>query len=191
MPADEHEAWRQLLELLAPIHDSARASARRMARSRADGDDLFQEAVVRAHRKLSGLRERERFAGWFYAVMLSVHRSRARRLFWRRLVGLEILTETGREPADAQRPIDDESQRAARLAKALATLPAVQREAVVLHDLDGFTMEEVARMQQVTISAVKTRVMRGRTRLRRHYERLGVRVEAAPVIDTSGELANG
>lgn len=144
-----------------------------MAASRPDGDDLFQEAVLKAVRKLPQLRDRTRFGAWFYAVMLSVHRSRARRSFWKRLVGLESVAESGIEPASADPSIDEASWRAARLSRAFARLPAVQREAVVLHDLDGYTMENVAEMQGVTVSAVKTRVVRGRARLREHYVRLG------------------
>ena len=167
------QAWQEFLELLTPIHDAARASARRMATSCPDGDDLFQEAVLKAVRALSLLRERSRFAAWFYAVMLSVHRSRARRTFWKRLIGLETVMASGSEPASGDRPLDEESRRANRLSEALGRLPAVQREAIVLHDLDGYTMEEIAGMQCVSVSAVKTRVSRGRARLKAHYERMG------------------
>lgn len=167
------QAWRELIGLLTPIHDAARASARRMATSCPDGDDLFQEAVLKAVRKLPQLRDRERFGAWFYAVMLSVHRSRARRTFWKRLIGLETAMASGFEPTSGDRPLDEESRRAHRLSHALARLPAVQREAIVLHDLDGYTMEEIAGMQEVSVSAVKTRVSRGRARLKAHYERMG------------------
>jgi RNA polymerase sigma-70 factor (ECF subfamily) len=192
---DPRHDWQFLLELLEPIHDAARASARRMAASCPDGDDLFQEAVVRALRKLPGLRDRGRFGAWFYAVMLSVHRSRARRAFWKRLIGLETVMDSGLEPVAPGRSADEETMRAGRLTAALAKLPAVQREAIVLHDLDGYPMDDVAAMQGVTTSAVKTRVSRGRARLREHYRRLGVvglASRAADAADTvPGEVMNG
>ena len=56
----------------------------------------------------------------------------------------------------------------------LAGLPAVQREAVVLFEIEGFSVEEIAAMQEVTVSAVKSRLARGRDRLRRAYQRLGL-----------------
>lgn len=60
-----------------------------------------------------------------------------------------------------------------RATRALSTLPAVQREAVVLRELEGFSIEEVAELQEVSVSAVKSRLSRGRQRLRRYYEQRG------------------
>ncbi len=108
--------------------------------------------------------------------MLSVHRNRSRRAFWKRFVSFDAAPAGGESLAAAgDVDLEDDRVRSARASRALAMIPAVQREAVVLHDVDGFTMEEIAAIQDVTISAVKTRVSRGRERLRRHYERLGYR----------------
>jgi RNA polymerase sigma-70 factor (ECF subfamily) len=172
---DEAERWRRLLELLAPLHDAAVITARRLSRSSSDGDDLYQEAVTRAFERLPSLRDETRFRAWFYAVLLSVHRTRSRRGFWRRFLPLDALVEAGAEPAGDDATVwIEERRRAERASRALATLPAVQREAVVLFDIEGFTVEEVAAAQNVSVSAVKSRLARGRARLRRHYERLGL-----------------
>lgn len=172
----ESGRWQRLWTLLAPHHDRALTTARRLSVDSLEGDDLFQEAVVRAHRKLDALRDESRFRSWFYAVLLSLHRTRTRWSFWRRFAALEPLVERGLEPAREDAGTDDEEAwRARRMTRALAVLPAVQREAVVLHDLDGHTMEEIAELQGVGESAVKSRVSRGRQRLRRHYERMGFR----------------
>ena len=88
-------------------------------------------------------------------------------------VPLEEAFPNGSEPA-APGPPDDEERRAAdRAARALATLPAEQREAIVLHELEGFSVDEVAEMQHASASAVKSRLSRGRERLRHYYQRLG------------------
>ena len=177
-PVDEpapDERWEALIRLLAPFHDQARLTARRLCRSRAEGDDLFQEAVLRAHRKLGTLRDESRFRSWFYAVLLSVHRGRNRGAFWRRFLPLaDLLTQGFDPPGEDGRHGEEERRRAERASRALATLSAVQREALVLHDLEGFSMPEIAAMQKVTVSAVKTRVARGREKLRAHYRRLGL-----------------
>ncbi len=173
--ATDSERWEALIRLLTPFHDQARATARRFCRSPADGDDLFQEAVLRAHAKLPLLRDETSFRSWFYAVLISVHRGRSRRPFWRRFLSLTALLASGVDPRGADgRHGEEERERAERASRALATLPAVQREAVVLHDIEGFSMSEIAAMQKVTVSAVKSRVARGHARLRAHYRRLGV-----------------
>jgi len=170
--------WQRLLELLAPIHAQAAGMARRLAGSAADGDDLFQEAVLRAARALPTLRDPDRFRPWFHAILISVHRTRARRAFWRRFLALEAFE---RKTSGRDDPVgedggewEQERRRAARLAGALAKLPAVQREAVVLFELEGFSIEEIAALQRVTASAVKSRLARGRARLRRIYARWGI-----------------
>lgn len=168
--ADQDTA--HFLALLGPVHERAQATARRLCRSRADGDDVYQEAVLRAMARLADLRDEQAFPAWFHRIVLSVHRERARRAFWRRLLPLEVLA--GREPAGEDgEALADERAGARRMQAALATLPAVQREAVVLCDLDGYELGEVAAMQEVSLSAVKSRLVRGRARLRRYYERIG------------------
>lgn len=154
----------RLLRLLEPLHDRARATARRLCRSNADGDDLFHEAVLRARDRLADLRDDARFGPWFYAVLVSVHRARHRAAFWRRFLPLGDV-----EPSHDG---DMESLEAAdRMARALAVLPPESREAVVLFEIDGFSLEEVAAMQKRSLSAVKSCLVRARERLREHYER--------------------
>jgi len=178
---DDRERLRGLLE---PVHDRARLSARRLCRSDAEGDDLFQDAAIRALDHLSELRDDSAFAAWFYRILLSLHRTRTRRGGWRRWLSIDDIAESGAEPVgDDGARWEDERFGAERMRQALATLPAVQREAVVLADVDDYSLEEIARMQGVSLSAVKSRVVRARGRLEKHYRRLGAR-SARPTSET-------
>lgn len=186
------ESWRRLIDLLRPFHDQAAATARRLSRSTEDGDDLFQEAVIRAYEKISTLRDESRFRPWFYSVLLSVHRNRSRRGFWRRFLSLDRKDGKSIDVAGEDGASWDEERRGAeRVSRALAGLPPEQREAVVLFELEGFSTEEIAAIQRVSLSAVKSRLSRGRSRLRRHYERLGFRTQGeqpereAPATETT------
>lgn len=170
----EQSSTARFMALLGPVHERAQATARRLCRSIADGDDLYQEAVLRAMARLSDLRDDQAFPAWFHRIVLSLHRARGRRSFWRRLLPLDLLAENGHEPAGEDGSAwADQHAGTRRMQAALATLPAVQREAVVLCDIDGYDLAEVAGMQAVSLSAVKSRLVRGRARLRRYYERLG------------------
>ena len=86
---------------------------------------------------------------------------------------------------------EEERIRAQRAARALSGLPPVQREAIVLHDVEGFSVEEVGEMQGVTLSAVKSRLTRGREKLRRFYLRHGLKSDTAPNLEslTAGPMA--
>jgi RNA polymerase sigma-70 factor (ECF subfamily) len=170
------ESWRRMMELLGPFHDQAAATARRLSRGPAEGDDLLQETVLRAWRKFDSLRDESRFRPWFYAILLSIHRNRCRGAFWKRFLSLEEQVSQGFEPPGPDGATwESERSGADRAARALATLPPEQREAIVLFEIDGFSIEEIAGLQHASQSAVKSRLSRGRERLRRHYERLGYR----------------
>lgn len=179
MTREARPAWDELLALLDPVHDQAVLFARRLARSNAEGDDLYQEALMRAALKLPALRDPARFRAWFHQVVISVHRSRTRRGFWRRLVSSEapeaaraIAERVGEDGARAA----DERAGAESAARALAVLPAAQREAIVLFELQELTVEEIAEIQRTSVSAVKSRLARGRERLRRYYHAAGERL---------------
>jgi RNA polymerase sigma-70 factor (ECF subfamily) len=156
----------RLCRLLEPHHDELRACARRLCRASADGDDLFQEAAMRAQSKLDGLRNDDAFRLWFYRVLLSMHRNRTRRSFWSRLVPLGEVAEPA-APTQRSGALDGSE----RMRAALATLPSVQREAIVLHDLQELPVDRIAELQGVSISAVKSRLSRGRGRLRAIYRK--------------------
>ncbi|MFT3699065.1 MAG: RNA polymerase sigma factor [Kofleriaceae bacterium] len=153
--------------LLEPLHPQVVAFARHLSRSRADGDDLYQEAVLRALSKLGQLRDDTLFKPWLYRIVISVHRNRVRRAFWRRLLPIEHAPE----PDKGYRDWSAQTAEAARRAReALAILPVDQREAIVLFELEGWKVEEIAALYRVSVSAVKSRLARGRDRLRELYE---------------------
>lgn len=149
--------------LLEPVHDRAVAFARGVCRSRSDGDDLMQEALLRALDKLPSLRDDNAFRFWLFRVIITVHRNRYKRSFWRRLLPLET------EPTAPDR--NEELGGAERARLALAELPHEQREAIVLFELEGWKVEEIADLLGVSVSAVKSRLVRGRERLRAVYTR--------------------
>jgi RNA polymerase sigma-70 factor (ECF subfamily) len=67
----------------------------------------------------------------------------------------------------------DERASADRATAALATLEPAQREAIVLFELHGYSIDEIAEIQRASVPAVKSRLTRGRDRLRQFYEALG------------------
>lgn len=176
-----NERFRGLLE---PVYAGALGFARHVSRSRSDGDDLFQEALIRALAKLDSLRDDAAFKPWLYRIVITVHRNRSRTAFWRRFLQLgdrEHAADTPHASGDYRvaewSPDAAESARRARLA--LATLPAVQREAIVLFEIEGWQVDELAALHGVSSSAIKSRLARGRARLRAYYE---ARHQAEPAL---------
>ncbi len=144
----------------------------RLAGSDDTGRDLYHQAVLTALEKLKTLRDRERFRPWLASIIVNQHRSLRRRERFRRLFSLELLRDNGqlainrREPATPAPDLDD----ARRLRLCLDRLPAAQREAVILHEVEGFNQAEVAEIQRCSLSAAKTRVSRARRELKRLWQ---------------------
>ena len=182
------ERFRRLLE---PAHDRVLTFARGLCKSTSDGDDLFQESALRAYTKLDALREDGAFRTWLFRIVITLHRKRARRAFWRRFLPLGDTPDSDDGSPAASGEHDyrisawapDAGDATARARAALATLPAEQREAIVLFEMEGWQVDEIAQLQDVTASAVKSRLARGRDRLRAYYEReLGTNT-TSPVLD--------
>lgn len=167
--------WQRLRVLLEPFHEQAAATARRLGRSTADGDDLYHDTLLRAFEKLHTLRDESRFRSWFFATLLNCHRNRHRASFWRRFLPLEEAAANAPEPARLTRERWTSTRTpAGRIRAALARLRPEQREALVLFEIEHFAIEEIASIQHASIPAVKSRLARGREALRAHYERAAV-----------------
>src|SRR5437868_3683313 len=170
-------AAERFARLIEPVHDRALGFARCLCRSRSDGDDLFQEALLRALTKLDALRDDAAFRPWLYRIVITVHRNRSRRAFWRRLLPLGDAAAAD-DASGSPGALDyrnsawppDAAGATERARAALAVLPAVQRESIVLFELEGWQVDEIAALHRVSLSAVKSRLARGRARLRAHYD---------------------
>lgn len=133
-----------------------------------DAADATQDAFAKAWRGLAGFRGDAAFTTWLYRVAsnaaISKHRSRTRRRRHETATddeGLGRIAASGSLEATADARLDVE-----RVARALDQLPEHYRLAVLLRDVHGASIEEIARHMKITTTTAKVRVHRGRRRLR-------------------------
>ncbi len=120
-------------------------------------EDVVQEAFVRALDRSKAFRNVTNPEAWLYRVAVNLLRSR-----WRRLQRYARLQPRLQERGDgAFAPSTDQLD----LIAALARLPGVQREAVVLHHVVDLPVADVAQIVGVSANTVKTRLVRGRAAL--------------------------
>lgn len=132
----------------------------------ADVDDVVQEAFLRIQAGLPTLRERQRFGPWVYQVARSAivdHLRRSARHSDR--------VEGGGGAESAFLPLEADSSAveqevALYAAFFVSLLPSPYREALTLTELQGLTQKEAADMLGVSLSGMKSRVQRGREKLR-------------------------
>jgi RNA polymerase sigma-70 factor, ECF subfamily len=134
-----------------------------------DAEDAAQEAFLVALDRLDECRSPERFAGW----LMTIVRNRSKNLIRR-----ESLRETDQVPPGARSfaPTPDVAAEAAELRdlleKALNELPEVQRQIVLLHDLEGWKHREIAERLDLPSGTVRSHLHFARKALRHALERV-------------------
>ena len=153
-------SWRELSAELRPF------ISRRVAGA-ADVEDVLQETLLRLHRGLGSLRDDERFGAWVYRIARSAIVDHLRTRARHPLAPDDGAREQVLEEEEDDHPVRCMSQ-AVRLFVPL--LPEPYREAIALVELDGLTQAEAAARLGLTVSGVKSRVQRGRAKLRAMLE---------------------
>ncbi len=129
---------------------------------RLDAEEVVQDAFIRAYRSLDRCEQPHRFGAWLFQIL--VNRCRTMRGRTRRRERLV----TNEPAAEAPQSHDAAESIAWRdeLARALGRLPADQREAFLLHHVEGMSYEEMRALTGARESALRMRVKRAADRLR-------------------------
>jgi RNA polymerase sigma-70 factor (ECF subfamily) len=163
--AGDEVAWKELVEA---THREVYSLCFRILRNPDDAAEATQDSFVKAWRGLKSFRGDAQFTTWLYRVAanaaISRQRSRARR--WEH--------ETKAEPEVLQRiPATESSEEAAtarieleNVERGLALLSEAYRSAIVLRDIYGLTIDEMAKHLGISDVAAKVRLHRARKRLR-------------------------
>jgi RNA polymerase sigma-70 factor (ECF subfamily) len=139
--------------------------ALRLLRDREAAIDLTQDVFYRAVRALPRFRGESTLGTWLYRITLNEARRRRRRPS---TVGLEAAADRAdRSAATAELALAHLD--AARLHALIAGLPVREREAIVLHYLQGLDVTETAAALGAPENTVKTWLFRGRRRLRERW----------------------
>ena len=133
----------------------------------ADVDDVVQDVFLRMQKGLSGLKDEQRFGPWVYQVTRSAIADYQRATARHPLAGNDVPEEPEPE-ADDDRAV--ERDLAANVAPFVAMLPSPYREALTLTELEGLSQKDAAAMLGISVTAMKSRVQRGRQHLRTALE---------------------
>jgi RNA polymerase sigma factor (sigma-70 family) len=129
--------------------------------SAAEADELTQEAMVRVYERWDRVGRMDSPQGYLYRTAMNLHRSRAR---WLTSKARQIVQPTASpDPADVVQSRD-------RLARALASLPAGQRGAVVLVEWLGMEPQEAATTLGIQPGSLRARLSRAKAALRHVLE---------------------
>lgn len=161
-------------ELIRPYERRLYAAAFAILRNEADAEDAAQEAVLKAFKYIRQFRAEAKFSTWLFQIAINEARMRRRR---QQAHAMEPIVEQQNENGDytprdfadwREIPSETLERREVReaLMTALASLSEKYREVFVLRDMQHLSIEETAKVLDISTASVKTRLLRARLMLR-------------------------
>lgn len=150
----------ELVEHICDSRDGLYRMARAWNADPALADDLVQETLDIALRKLDSLKDRQKIDAWLYRILFNQWQQ-----FLRRKKPLELIDEEIKSPDQTpeQHTVCENLQAAVRLA--IGELPERQRQVVTLVDLQGLSYNEVSQVLSIPVGTVMSRLSRARSAL--------------------------
>jgi RNA polymerase sigma-70 factor (ECF subfamily) len=165
-----------LPEILASHRDVIHRYVLGIVRDRATAEDLTQEALLRAHKKLATLQDPGKLTSWLYRIATNICRDRFRQASHRnRPESLDAQGDRGLESGEAKDAVDtgprldkvmEQKEMSSCVQDYLAGLSDSYRAVILLHDAEGLTNPEIAEMLGVSLATIKIRLHRAREKLR-------------------------
>jgi RNA polymerase sigma-70 factor (ECF subfamily) len=163
--------------------------AQHITQNREDAEDVVQDAFLKAYTNLQQFQEQSKFYTWLVRIAVNEALMKLRRRRPERMVSLDedIKTEDDsvpREVADwAPNPEQNYNQAELKeiLSRTIQGLPPGFRTVFILRDVEGLSTEETAEALELSIPAVKSRLLRARLQLRERLNRFFVK----PTVETA------
>lgn len=154
-------------ELVRRHRDRLWAVALRTLGDREEAADAVQDALISAFRAAHTFRGQSAVTTWLHRITVNACLDRVRKAASRKTAPVDDPERLDRlmEPHESAEAPAERQDLQRELLAALATLPAEQRAALVLVDMQGYPVAEAARILDVPVGTVKSRCARGRARL--------------------------
>lgn len=150
----------EFMELYGPLHNRLSRFIQSMVWNREDARDLLSETILKTYEKFYTIRNKESLLYFMFTVAANLIKK------YRHKSSLKIvMTESHmNQRMDSGNSIYDKIA-LQELYQMMEQLPAQQKEALVMYEISGVTMEEIAKIQGGTLSGVKSRIARARQKL--------------------------
>lgn len=146
------------MSLYKPVHVRFERFCKARAYGEMDFKDLMQETIIVAFEKLDDLKNKDTFLHFLFGISIRVLSNSNRKI--REEKWSDSFEKRSANNFDAEKHLEVDD-----LYKALGKLQEIQREALILFEISGFSIKEVAVIQETSEDAVKKRLSRGRQEL--------------------------
>lgn len=163
-------------------------AAMRILSNTEEAEEVVQDTFVKVHQNLAKFRHQASFSAWVFRIAhnlcMDILRARHRRKGFQLLsfdpqssaepeevtdISLSVISQLADPNPDPSQRMDQNEQEAI-IAESLKKLPDNQRTVLVLHDIEGFSYQEIAEIVGTSIGTVRSRLHYGRVKLRELLE---------------------
>jgi RNA polymerase sigma-70 factor (ECF subfamily) len=127
-------------------------------------EDVSQDAMIYAVEHINDCRHPGKFGAWLRQIVRSHARNHVRHPASARALGLEAIGPRS-DGTDPDRDVE-RSELRERLITALRQVPEIRREVVLLHDMEGWTHEEIGSLMNLPAGTVRSHLHHARRKLR-------------------------
>lgn len=155
--------------LLGQYESRIYAVAVRTCGNAEDAKDCLQETMLRIYKSISGFKGQSSFSTWVYRIAMNTCLDELRKRKSRPSASLDALVDEGWSPSSQDEGPERHAirrERRAALMRIIGELPEDMRAAVVLRDIQNLSYEEIAEALDVNVGTIKSRISRGREKLR-------------------------
>lgn len=146
------------MALYGPVHARFERFCKARVYGEMDFKDLMQETVLVAFEKFDAIKNTDAFLSFLFGTSIRILSNAKRKISEDKWEETFSNRHGNEKNAEQQLEIED-------LYKAMSKLPESQREALILYEIAGFSVKEIAEIQNSGESAVKQRLARGRQEL--------------------------
>lgn len=150
----------KFLKLYEPVHDRFERFCRARVYGNMDYEDLMNETLLIAFEKIDSLKSEKSFLSFLFGISVRLLANNNRKM---RESSFEENQHVFNQ-ADYKNQTESDAE-VHLLHQTLKQLPEEQREAIILFEITGFSIKEIAVIQDASESAIKQRLKRGREKL--------------------------
>ena len=157
LPVEMNRRQQQFMQLYEPVHDRFERFCRARVYGQMDHRDLVNETLLIAYKKFDQVKSQEVFPSFLFGIAVNIlsNYGRKKKEFYFDNTENQILSDY---ESDASFELEG-------LYKALARLPKNQGESLILYEISGFSVREIANLHHVSEAVVRQWLVRGRKRL--------------------------
>jgi len=148
------------MQLYQPCHQRLSNYCRAMTGNTENGKDLMSDTILAALENFDSLKKTNSFLFFLFGIAKRIYLNGNRRQKFKGEYDTQYAMQQVDESAHPERKLN-----ADLLYEMMEELPATQKEALILFEINGFNLQEIAALQNSSLSAVKSRVARGRSKL--------------------------